>query len=113
MAVPPVVEPKAEYIQYAWLSLVALFGSIARAGRWTDADGKFQKSKLLTEVPTAIVLGVIAAGWAAYKNWKPEIAGGLAGAAGLIGPPGVIGIFNSVISMRVGGKKDGSDPKPS
>lgn len=108
----PVVEPKPEYLQYAWLSLVALFGSIARAGRWTDAAGKFQPSKLFTEVATAIVLGSIAAGFGAYMNWKPEIVGGVAGAAGLIGPSGVIGIINTIISIRLGGKNAG-DPKPS
>lgn len=109
----PVVEPKAEYLQYAWLSVIALFGSIARAGKWTDVNGKFLPSKLFTEIPTAIVLGTIASGFAAYMNWKPEIAGGLAGAAGLIGTPGVTAIINTVISIRFGGKKDASDPKPT
>lgn len=109
----PVVEPKAEYIQYAWLSLIALFGSIARAGKWTDANGKFLPSKLFTEIPTAIVLGAMTVGFSAYMNWKPEIAGGLAGCAGLIGPAGVTGIIQNFISIRFGGKKDASDPKPS
>lgn len=109
----PVVEPKPEYLQYAWLSLLALFGSIARAGRWTDDKGKFLPSKFFTEIPTAIVLGVMAESFAVYMNWKPEIAGGLSGAAGLIGAPGVLGIVNNMISSRFGGKRDASDPKPS
>lgn len=108
----PVVEPKAEYVQYAWLSLIALFGSIARAGKWVDANGKFMPQKLITESASAIVLGVMAAGLGAYMNWKPEIVGGVAGCAGLIGAAGVTGIVQNLISIRFGGKKDASDPKP-
>lgn len=109
----PVIEPKTEYMQYAWLSLVALLGSIARAGKWVDTNGKFAPSRLITEIATAIVLGVIAAGFGAYMNWRPEIVGGIAGCAGLIGPAGVTGIIQNLISIRLGGKKDASDPKPS
>ena len=107
------VEPKAEYAQYAWLSLVALFGSIARAARWMDAAGKLSPQKLITEVATAVVLGAIAAGFGAYMNWKPEIVGGIAGCMGLIGPAGVTSVIQNIISTRFGGKDDAGDPKPS
>jgi hypothetical protein len=107
------VEPKVEWMQYGWLSLVALFGSIARAGKWVDESGKFIPGRLVTEVATAVVLGVIAASFGAYMSYKPEIVGGIAGGLGLIGPAGVTGFIQNLISNRLGGKKDGSDPKPS
>jgi hypothetical protein len=88
-----------------------LFGSIARAGKWVDQTGKFAPSKLLTEVATAIVLGAIAAGFGAYMNWKPEIVGGVAGCMGLIGPAGVTGFAQNMISSRFGGTRDASDTK--
>ena len=106
----PVVEPKVEYLQYAWLSLIALLGSIARAGRWTDANGKFMPQKPFTELAAAIVLGTMANAFGTYMLWKPAITGGLAGAAGLIGASGVTSIVQNLISSRFGGKKDASSP---
>lgn len=106
------IEPRPEYGEYAWLSLVALFGSVARAGKWVDANGKFMPSRLITELATAILLGTIAAGAGAYMNWKPEIVGGIAGCLGLIGPASVTGIVQNFISSKFGGRKDASDPKP-
>lgn len=107
------VEPKLEFTQYAWLGFIALLGSIARAGKWVDANGKFMPSRLITECATAIVLGVIAAGLGAYMNWKPEIVGGMAGCLGLIGPSAVIGLVQNFFSSRFGGQRNASDPKPS
>lgn len=107
------IEPKVEYLQYAWLSLLALFGSVARAAKWTDENGKFMVSKLLSELAGAIVLGTMANAFATYMLWKPAIAGGLAGVGGLIGASGVTTIVQNIISIRFGGKKDASDPKPS
>jgi len=107
------VEPKPEYMQYAWLSLLALFGSIARAGNWTDGNGRFLPSKLFTEIPTAIVLGSMAVAAGSYFGLKPEISGGLVGAAGLLGAPGVLTIIKTIISIRFGGQKDAGDSKPS
>ena len=107
------VEPKVEYAQYAWLSLVALFGSMARAGKWVDDNGKFMPSRLVTECATAILLGTIAAAVGAWMEWKPEIVGGIAGCLGLIGPASVTGIVQNYISNRFGGSKNASDPKPS
>ncbi len=107
------VEPKPEYQEYILFSGAALLGSIARAGKWVDANGKFAPSKLITETAAAIVIGVIAAGLGTYLSWKPEIVGGVAGAGGLIGAPGVTTILQSLISIRIGGQKDGSDPKAS
>lgn len=112
MTTPPVVEPKIEYAEYAWLSLIALMGSIARAGKWTDDNGKFMPSKLITELASAAVLGSIAVAAGSYFHWKPEISGGVAGASGLIGAAGVTSIIKNVISNRLGGK-NASDSKPS
>lgn len=112
MSAPP-VDPKPEYAQYAWLSLVALLGSVARAGRWTDANGKFMPSRIVTEIASAIVLGSITVAVGTYFNLKPEISGGLAGASGLIGAAGVTGIIQNLISSRFGGKKDASGSKPN
>lgn len=109
----PVIEPKTEYMQYAWLSLVALLGSIARAGKWVDANGKFMYPQLITELAASIVFGVIAAAIGAYFSWKPEIVGGISGCMGLIGAAGVTGIIKSLISIRLGGKKDASGPAAS
>jgi hypothetical protein len=109
----PVVEPKPEYTEYAWLSLLALCGSIARAGKWTDDGGKFMPSKLITELASAVVLGSLAVGAGAYFSLKPAIMGGLAGGLGLLGAAGVTGIIQSVISTKFGGTKNASDTKPS
>lgn len=107
------VEPKPEYQEYLLFSGAALLGSIARAGKWVDANGKFVPSKLITELASAVVFGVIAAGIGTYLNWKPEIVGGVSGAAGLIGAPGVTAIIQAVISIRIGDQKDGGDSKAS
>ena len=112
MAAPP-VEPKIEYAQYAWLSLVAFLGAVARVGRWTDDKGKFMLSKLIQESAGAIVFGQIALAACTYEDWKPLIAGGIAGVAGLFGAAGVTGIIQAVISLRFGGKKDAGDSKAS
>lgn len=107
------IEPRAEYTQYAWLSLAALAGSVARAGKWTDEAGKFVFSRLITEIATAGVLGTIAAGFGAWMEWKPEIIGGMAGCLGLLGPAAVTGMVQKFLSARFGGQKDASNPKPS
>lgn len=106
----PVPDPQVNYMQYLWLGCVALAGSIARAGKWVDADGHFLVSKLMTELASAFVFGVMASAAGAYLQLKPEIVGGLAGAMGLMGASAVIGFVQKFFNSRFGGE-NASDPK--
>jgi hypothetical protein len=111
MTQPIVPDPQVNYLEYAWMGLVALAGSIARAGKWVDDQGKFIISKLITELASAFVFGVLAVSIGAYLQLKPEIVGGLAGAMGLMGAATVIGFVQNFFSARFGGKSNASDPK--
>lgn len=106
------IQPSTEYTQYLWLSLVALCGSIARAGKWVDANGKFMPSKLVTEMASAIVFGVLATAIGTYFHLDPKIIGGLAGAMGLMGAAAVIGTIQNFVSARFGGQANAGDKKP-
>jgi hypothetical protein len=92
------MEPTPEHVdyqRYALLALVALCGSIARAGKWTDDNGKFSLQKLAAEIATALVLGAIAAGAGAYWNVSPPIVGAIAGCLGLLGPAAIVGVITA------------------
>lgn len=95
---------------YVWMSLVALCGSVMRAAQWVDATGKLLWWKLVLEIPTAVVLAVIAGSIGAYWNLQPAVTFGIAGLFGLIGPAAVVGL----VQMRFGNIINaGAKPNPS
>lgn len=78
---------------------VAFCGSLVRAAQWVDHNGRFVWWRVLVEIPTAVVLAVIAGSVGAYLNLDIKIQFGIAGLFGLIGPAAVVGIAQ----MRFGG----------
>lgn len=80
-------------VVYAWLSFVSLCGSAVRAAQWFEPQtGKFVWWKLALEVPTAVVLAVIAGSVAAQFHLDQRLEFGIAGVFGLIGPTAVMGL---------------------
>lgn len=90
--------PDPNFMVYAWLSFVSLCGSAVRAAQWFEpATGKFVWWKLALEVPTAVVLAVIAGSVAEQFHLDQRIEFGIAGVFGLIGPTAVMGMAQNWI----------------
>lgn len=96
--------PESDWWAYALAGLLALGGSIARAGRWVDpVTGNFSFSQLGIEMITSFVIGAIAVGAGVYWGLPLPVAGALAGLGGLIGPAAIIGSLQAFIKKRIGG----------
>jgi hypothetical protein len=76
---------------YGWLGLAAFCGVLARAARWTTADGKFDGRKAAFECLTAPAIGLMAGGLTRYFNpdMDPMILGAIAALLGLLGPAAI------------------------
>lgn len=83
-------------VQYGIMALLALFGSIGRAGLWRDPKtGKFLWLRFVAEVCTAIVIGMMAGAFGIYKHIELPIVFGISGLLGLLGPATIIGFISA------------------
>lgn len=100
--------PGPTIVQYAIMAVLALFGSIGRAGLWRDPKtGEWLWWKFATEVCTAILIGVMSGSLAVYKHIDMPIAFGISGLLGLLGPAAIIGF----VTTKLGVKNAGADGK--
>ena len=97
MPLPQISAGVWNYVEFA---LVAFAGSFLRANRWRDdATGKIIWFRVVTEIPTAIAVGAVAAGVGTYYKLDPRIIGGIAGTLGLLGPAFFTSAGDAVISI--------------
>jgi len=100
--------PGPTLVQYAIMALMALFGSIGRAGLWRDPQtGEWLWWKFWTEVCTAIVIGDMAGAFAMYKHIDMPIAFGISGLLGLLGPAVIIGFIKTKLGANKNAGADG------
>lgn len=100
--------PSPTLVQYGIMMVMALFGSIGRAGLWRDPQtGAWLWGKFITEVCSAVVIGVMSGSFAMYKHIDMPIAFGISGLLGLLGPAVIIGF----VTARFGGTKNATNGK--
>lgn len=90
---------------YAWLAFAAWCGVLARAARWTTAEGKFDWRKAILECLSAPAIGVITAGLARYlsPDMDPMILNAIAAFFGLIGPAALETLATKWFEKKIGG----------
>ena len=108
------ITPESDWFAYMVSGLLALGGSVARAGRWTDPKtGKFSVSQFGVEIAAAGVIGSMAVGLGVYAGWPLPIVGAISGLGGLVGPAFLAGSFQAYLQRRLGSATDGRSNKPS
>lgn len=97
------IAPVTDWWTYGLAGLLALGGSIARAGRWVDpATGRFSLAHFSIEIVTSFVIGAIAVGAGVYWGFPTPVVGGLAGVGGLLGAPTILASLQSFIKKKIG-----------
>lgn len=86
--------------QYAWMTLLALCGSIARGKQWVDANGRFLVSKFISEIATAICLAVGAVWAGSYLHVEMAAVAALSVLGGWLGPAAVADFVISKFGVK-------------
>lgn len=97
----PIV-PQADWWAYLIAGILALLGSIARAGRWVDpVSGQFSWTHFSVEIVAAIVIGAVCVGVGVYYGLALPVVGALAGIGGLLGPAALMAASSKAIDGLV------------
>ncbi len=87
--------------EYCAMAGLAGVGSLARGKSWTDAgSGRFLRMKFVSELATAIGLGVVVISWGSWARVEPAVLGGICVGAGWLGPEAVSGFLLEKLGMK-------------
>lgn len=86
--------------EYAWLTSLAFFGSIARVKQWQDYSGKTLVWKAVTEIATALVLAAIVSALGSWWNVSEAVVAGMAALSGLVGPAAVVTFLSEKLGVK-------------
>lgn len=90
---------------YGVMALLALFGSIARGKEWLGPDGRVIKAKCISELATAVMIGVIAVATGGWLHVALPYVAAFSVLGGWLGPSTV----SKLVMQRLGVKLDASD----
>lgn len=90
---------------YGVMALLALFGSIARGKEWIGPDGKVIKAKCLSELATAVMIGVIAIAAGGWLHVALPYVAAFSVLGGWLGPSTV----SKLVMRRLGVKLDADE----
>lgn len=94
-----------DFYQQLWLGAAAFLGVMARAQKWTTAEGKIDYRKAVFELAAAPAIGIMASSltYVLWPELDPRIMGGIAALLGLLGPAAIEVAVLKFIDRKTGG----------